>query len=645
LKTKAQPHVDLDNDGDLDLVVNNLEDPAHLYRNTGPEGRSLRIRLEGETGNAFGVGAQVEVDLGDRVLYRYQQPVRGYFSSVDPILHVGLGAAERIADVRVRWPDGRWTHSGPIDPLSEWPADSVLRCRFDDSPYTPPRKATQSALFRMAAGPDFAYGENRFEDLRREFLLSRRISEQGPPMATGDLNGDGLDDVVVGGAAGQQMRVFLQGPSGELFERTPEAFRVTSSHVDGPLVLFDANGDGHLDLYAASGGYEFFGGDKRYMDRLYHGDGAGGFVAPDRTEVLPESLRNSPMPTGAVAAADIDGDGDQDLFVGGRAIPTQYPTAPRSFLLRNDGGRFTDITSEAAPALLQPGMITAAVFGDFQGTGRPQLALAGEWMPVQVFGASTDEASGIERWKAIDQPNLQGMSGWWESLAAADLNGDGALDLVAGNLGLNSRYRASPQAPMLLLAKDFDGNGQIDPVCFHSIDGQLKPTVAFDLLSTQLPYLRKRFHRYGAYARAGVDEVFPPAEQEGALRLECQTLEHHVLINDGAGGFMPEALPAEAQQLVARSILPGDWNGDNRMDLLLAGSRYGMDVETGPITAASPMLLEGRSSGWNPRSAADMGLRALTDVQGGQGFQRGDGRSAVLFGTREGIVLMEQTAQ
>lgn len=627
-------HVDLDNDGDLDLVVNNLASPAHLYRNSGTDGRSIRIRLEGEKKNPFAVGAQVEVDLGDRTLYRHQQPVRGYFSSVDPILHVGLGDAERIADVRVRWPDGRWTHTGSIDPLSAWPQDSVLVCRATDQAYNPPRKAAPQPLFQQAQALDFRYAASSFEDFRREFLLPRRLSEQGPSMASGDLNGDGLDDLVLGGGAGQQTAVFLQQANGGFLKTEPLAFRSSSSHVDGPMALFDADGDGHLDLYLSSAGYAWYAGDKRYMDRLFFGDGQGGFRRAPQ-EALPDN--NSPMPTGAVAAADMDGDGDIDLFVGGRATPLQYPTAPRSYLLRNDGGRFVDATAELAPALREPGMVTAAVFGDFAGNGGMQLALAGEWMPLQLYAP---DAEG--RWTAMTQPNLQGMSGWWESLVATDLNGDGALDLVAGNLGLNSRYRASPQAPMLLLAKDFDGNGQIDPVCFHSIDGQLKPTVAFDLLSSQLPYLRKRFHRYGAYARAGVDDVFPPAEQEGAQRLECQTLEHHALINNGSGQFMPEALAAEAQRIPARSILAEDWNGDGRTDLLMAGSRYGMDIESGPMATASPLLLEQQPNGWVVQPSGSKGLPARMDVQQAGSLQRRGGARALVLANSEQVFLADR---
>lgn len=617
---------DLDGDGDLDLVVNNLEEPAHLYRNDAPDGHALRVRLEGDGANPMAVGARVEVEAGGRVVHLHQQPVRGYFSSIDPVLHAGLGDATVVDEVRVRWPSGRWTRGGPF------PADTLVVLRPDGEAFRPEGE-NPAPLFRPVDGPVFVHAENAFEDLKREFLLLRRLSREGPRLLVADLDADGLDDLAVGGAAGQPGMVFLQTATGGFRGTVPACWRADAASEDGPLAALDANGDGHADLYVASAGYAFAEGDPRYADRLYLGDGRGGFTAAP-AGTLPELPR---VPTGAVAAGDADGDGDTDLFVGGRAVPGRYPTLPPSALLINEGGRFTDATAALAPELRAPGMLTDAVFADLDGDGTPELALAGEWMAPAVYrrrgGGPSAEGP---LWTRSEQPALAQLQGWWETLLPVDADGDGDLDLVAGNLGTNGRFRPSPAAPMVLLAKDFDGNGQIDPVPFHTVDGQLKPAHAFDLMAQQLPYLRKRFHRYGAYARAGLDEVFPPAEQQGAQRLECRTLAHHLLRNDGSGRLVPEALPAAAQQFPLRAALAGEWTGDGRTDLLLAGNFAGPDTESGPITAGTGLLLEGTDAGWTPRPSARTGFYASGEVRALAAPRRADGTQLVVVATSDG---------
>ncbi len=590
-------YADLNNDGFLDLVVNNLEDPAAVYRNNANrEGHWLRVRLAGGPGNTQAIGAQVEVQAGGKQFVAEQQPVRGYFSSVDPVLHFGLGPAEQIEKIRVRWSDGTWSEG--------WagPASREVLIRYGEEPAPAPTRPEPQPLMAASDRIRFAHRENPFEDFKREFLLPRRLSREGPGMCAADLNGDGLEDLFIGGAAGQPAAIYWQESAGRFRMQVPEAFRADAAHEDTRSVALDANGDGHTDLYVCSGGYAEPAGSVRYQDRLYLGDGRGGFSRDN------QALPSMPQPSSSVVVLDLDADGQPDLFVGGRAVPGRYPEAPRSYLLRNQGGRFLDETEARAPELMNPGMVTDALWLPGEAAGLGRLMLCGEWMPLQHFELRDGRFG-----SATVLPN---SSGWWNCLYAGDWNGDGQTDVLAGNLGRNSRFRPSPDAPLLLLAKDFDNNGSIDPVVFQSLEGAMKPVPAFDLLSAQLPHLRRRFNRYQHFARANLDELFTPAEQQGARRLEVQTLDSWVLHADGSGGYRSAALPPEAQSFPVQAALSADWNADGLSDLLLAGNFYHLDVESGPITAGRGlMLLAKAGGGWQVVDASASGFSAPGDVR------------------------------
>jgi len=617
-------YADLNGDGLLDLVVNNLEDQATVYQNNGRSDQHwLRIQLKGPAKNTQAVGARVRVRADNRWYHVAQQPVRGYFSSVDPVLHVGLGSSSTVQEIQVEWPDGTWSGgwSGA--------ADRTLVIAYGENSIAEPQQEKPKALFAESNAIRYRHTEDVFEDFRREFLLPRRLSREGPHMATADFNRDGLQDLFVGGASGQAGAVFFQEPGGAFRRETSPDLQKDAACEDVRPTVLDANGDDFPDLYVGSGGYSAANGDPVYQDRLYLNDGKGGL------RKAANALPIMQQPTGAVAAFDWDGDGDSDLFVGGRAVPGRYPEAPRSWLLVNDKGNFRDVTEKLAPDLQAPGMVTDAVWIPATANSPVRLALCGEWMAIQIFAVQ----NGSLQPQVV--PGLAQSRGWWNRLVLTDLNADGALDLLAGNLGLNSRFRASPESPLVMMVRDFDANGQMDPVFFQTWDGVLRPVPGFDLISNQLPYLRKRFSRYSAYARASADEIFPASEQKGAQRLEAQVLESWCLMSDGKSGFQAVPLPPKAQAFPLQDALPADWNGDGNTDLLVAGNFDHLDIESGPIRGGKGLLLAGDGrGGFQVIEATSLGLRASGDVRSLAAISLSTaGKVLVVVGVNDGETL------
>lgn len=615
---------DLDGDGQLDLVVNNLEDPAFIYQNSGTADNNwLRIQLEGKAPNTFAIGAKVSVQTASGWRYVHQQPVRGYFSSVDPVLHLGLGKDDQVMAIRVQWPDGRWSEG--------WrgSANRLVQIRYGDSLITAPKEEIEQKLFSAVDAIRFKHGENSFEDFKREFLLPRRLSREGPPMAVADFNGDGREDLFIGGATGQSAALYFQQNNDRFRVESPAAMLKDAAFEDSKVLAFDANSDGHIDLYVGSGGYQAPAGDALYQDRLYLNDGNGQF------RLVTDALPPIRQPSSAVIALDWDSDGDEDLLLCGRAVSGRYPESPSCYLLENQGGKFVDVTDRLAPALAQVGMVTDALWLPVEGQALPDLFLCGEWMPIRRFRWQDGQL------KEAPVPGLENSHGWWNRLIAYDVNGDGHLDLLAGNLGRNSRFRPTAEQPMLMLAKDFDRNGQIDPVIFQTLDGVLRPVAGFDLLSTQLPYLRKRFSRYQAFARAGLDDIFPSVEQQGASRFEVHTLDSWILINDGRGGFRAQALHPAAQSFPLMDALAGDWDGDGKPDVLLAGNFFHLDIESGPITAGRGALLSLDESGaQRVRSGPALGLTAKGDVRSLAAVRLStSGKTLIVVGINDGESL------
>jgi hypothetical protein len=590
---------DLDGDGALDLVVSNVNQEASIYRNNARaqlDNRYLQIRLEGEGPNRYGVGAKVTLRSGDRLFFQELMPSRGFQSSVDYTLTFGIGQLDTIPSVTVDWPDGR------VSVLRDVAADQSLTVRQSGaSPEVPAEPDTAPPLFTEVTirGLDFVHRENDFVDFHREPLMPKLLSTEGPFMAVADVNGDGLDDAFIGGAKEQAGRLLVQRPDGALVSSNEALFERDRISEDLGAAFFDAEGDGDLDLYVVSGGSEFSDRVPALRDRLYLNDGRGRFRKAEG------SLPSISQSGSRVAAHDFDLDGDIDLFVGGRVVPWRYGFDPPSVLLANDGqGRFTDVTDQAAPDLASVGMVTDALWEDVDGDELTDLVIVGEWMPITVF-----RNTGDGRLERADVPGLERSHGWWNRIVAADFTGDGRTDFVIGNLGLNTRLRATEREPLTLYAKDFDRNGSVEQILAQYNDGVSYPFPLRDDLIGALPFLRERYPNFEDYALETVADIFSEADLHDAVVKQAYTFETVLARNDGDGSFTLLPLPLEAQIAPTYGILPADIDGDGHQDLLLAGNFDGVKPELGRMSAGYGLVLRGDGAGgFQPVPGAESGF-------------------------------------
>jgi hypothetical protein len=582
-------YVDLNNTGALDLVVNNVNAPASIYRNHARErsaNHALSIVLRGAGANTAGIGAKVIVTHGSTRQVLEQMPTRGFQSSVDPRLHFGLGAATRVDSLIVIWPDRRYQL------LTGVPADAplVLDQKNATGTWTYDRAPNGPRTFADAGtrGIDVKHEENTsFLDYNREPLMPHLLSTEGPALAAGDVNGDGLDDVYVGGAKWQQGHLYLQERDSR-FRLSPQpAITADSLSEDVDAAFFDANGDGHVDLFVVSGGNEFWAPAEPLRNRLYINDGRGHF----RRDVgaLPPMFENG----ACVAPGDFDGDGDIDLFVGSRVVARQYGLSPKSALLENDGaGHFRDVTDEKAPALREVGMVTSAAWVRMQANARPDLVIAGEWMPVRVFGQT--QGRFIDRTEAA---GLGGSNGWWNTVSVADLGGNGREDLVLGNLGLNSFLRASRTEPARAYVADFAHNGALQQIVTSYRNGVSYPIVGRDELVQLIPSLRSKYASYRDFGASRIEDIFPAAELAKAKVLEAKEFASSVALNKGDGTFELRPLPMMAQIAPIYAALPGDFDGDGKIDVIIGGNFNGVSPVQGRYDASYGLFLRGDGSG------------------------------------------------
>jgi enediyne biosynthesis protein E4 len=560
--------VDLDGDGDLDVVINNWNEPAAVYENRTTDGNAITVRLKGQRGDRFGIGARVTCKLADgRLLLRENWLSRGYLSGQNPELHFGLGKANNVKELHVRWPSG---HEQTFADLAANQHYTIT----EPSGVPPPVAVAEMppTQFVATAAPDFRHQENEFDEYKDQPLLPSGVSRLGPGIALGDGNGDGLDDLFVGGAKGQAGALFLASAKG--WQRQPGPWEQDRGCEDLGVLWIDYDSDGDLDLFVASGGAEVKNGDVLLRDRLYRNDGHGAFTRDE--QALPDVRESS----GHACAADIDGDGDLDLLVAGRLVPGSYPDAPPSHLYRNDGGRFTDVTATAAPALLNAGMVTSAQFTDVDDDGHPDLMIAAHWQPIRYLhndgGTFSDqtEAAGLAK-----------ATGWWNSLCAWDVDGDGDLDYVAGNQGLNTKYKANPEHPARLFFADFDDNGTRDLVEAKYEGDNLLPVRGRSCSSQAMPFLAQKFPTYEQFANSALKDIYPAPKLASSGQLEAVTLASSLLRNDGKGHFTIEELPRRAQ------IAPifGMVALDDR--LVCAQNSYAPEPETGRHDGGTGLVL------------------------------------------------------
>ncbi len=580
-------YADLDNDGALDLVINNTNSLAGIYKNNSQtllKNNFLKIKLIGDSKNTGGIGTKVKLYCGKQQFYQEEFPVRGFQSSVDFVLNFGLGNHSIIDSLIIIWPNDNFQILRNVKPnqlmilkLSDahtkWHYDSIIH-RNDQ-------------YFSTDSLNGIVHLENNFNDFSVQPLLPNYLSRQGPCIAVADVNKDGIDDIFLGGAKGKPSELFIQNANNTFTRKVQPAFNEDAASEDVAAEFFDADGDGDLDLYIGGGGYEFNENDPALQGRLYINDGFGNFIK--RKNAIPRMY----ISTECVKAADINGDGKMDLFVGGRVVPGKYPQSPKSKILLNDGkGNFTDVTVNVAPELQHIGMVTDAVWIDINKDGRPDLVIVGEWMPIKVFinkgGKLVDATADYIKFPS---------SGWWNKIYAEDMDGDGDADLVIGNCGLNTQFHCNEKEPITMYFKDFDNNGSIDPILCYYIDGVSYPSASLDDITAELPSLNKKFLEYKAYATATIHDLFSEDQLKDANILKAETMQTIYLENQGSKGFLLHKLPLEAQYAPIYAITSIDANHDGKKDLLLTGNNTWTRIKFGRYSANHGMLFLGDGKG------------------------------------------------
>ena len=584
---------DLDNDGDLDLVVNNVNMPMFIYQNETnkrlPENHFLKVILKGEGGNTEAIGAKITVRNKGQQFYIEQMPMRGYLSTIDPRPNFGLGNLTAIDSLIVDWPNDKRTV------LTNVPTNQTLTLAQKDATEVSEEIANQpgaaSAYFQEISKEkpvEFKHIESDFNDFEREKLIYNMLSTEGPRMCKGDVNDDGLEDIFICGAKGQASSLMLQNKNGSFKPIEKELFEADKISEDMDCELFDADKDGDLDLYVASGGNEFPESSSALSDRLYFNDGKGHFTKSD--QVLPAGVYES---TSCVKSADFDKDGVMELFVGTRLKPFYYGVPVNGYILENDGkGNFTNVTDQIAPELKNVGMIRDMLWTDVDKDGDLDIILAGEWMPLKIF----INEKGIFKESKDAFGNLN-TSGWWNCLTAADVDKDGDIDFIAGNHGLNSRFKASEAKPVSMYVNDFDLNGSVEQIiCTYDGDVSYPLALKHDL-TKQLPGMEKKYPTYESYKNQKITDLFSPEQLKNTVHLDATFLETALFINDGTGHFSMKVLPAEAQFSPVFAAEIADFDNDGNPDILLGGNLYNVKPEVGRFDASFGTYLSGDGHG------------------------------------------------
>ncbi len=572
---------DFDNDGDLDLVVNNLDEEASLYENnTNKKNNYLKIKLAGPEKNPDGIGAKISLYYDGKMQQSFQQKtVRGYLSSNEAVVHFGLGKVADVDSIIIIWPDGK------ENKLTGITANQVVKANYKDAVVNNISRIVYNSSFADATNQllsqPFLHKENVYDEYTDQVLLPHEFSRSGPFIATGDVNGDGEEDFYVGGAKDQAGVLYVQ-KNEKFTKENIAAFDADKQYEDMGCAFFDSDNDGDADLYVVSGGSEFENGSPLYQDRLYINDGKGNFSK----KTIPNTMSSG----SCVLAFDLDNDGDLDIFRGAEVMPHQYPKPAESYLLINDKGVFTDKTNELASELKFTGMVKTAVASDLNGDKKPELIIAGEWMAIKVF-----EYSGGKMKDVTAKYGLENTEGWWNKIIADDIDGDGDMDLICGNLGENYKFSASKEKPFEVFAKDFDNNGTNDIFLAKHLNDILVPIRGRECTSQQCPMIAKKFSTFLSFAESDLKGILGE-DIESAYHRQAYLFSSVIFIND-KGKFTIKKLPVEAQLSSVNGILVNDYDNDGKKDMLIAGNKFDVEVETTPADASVGLFMKGDGQG------------------------------------------------
>lgn len=625
---------DLDGDGDLDLVVNNENMEAFVYRNQSSETRHahyVKIKLQGTPPNTFGVGGRVTIFTKAIQQLLELSPGRGFESSSEPVLNFGLGTMTSIDSLIVRWPDNK------LQVLYQLKCDTTF-ILYQDKATTPAddHKTTTSPAFadvtEAVITGNITHRENDFIDFDREKLIPKMLSTEGPKLAVADVNGDGLEDFFMGAAAGDTAKIFVQQRNGTFVRKRQFAFEQDKDNEDVGATFFDADGDGDPDLAVASGGNQATENSLLQFTRLYVNDGRGNFSRSFRG--WPQVSVNA----SCVRAADMDNDGDPDVFIGARSIPGTYGKSPASVLLKNNGGGiFVDVTQSVAPELRALGMVTDAQWADIDNDGTKELIVVGDWMPVCILRYHDGTLKKVGE--------IKNSAGWWNSLTVSDMNGDGFPDLIAGNNGLNSKIMADADHPATLYVNDFDKNGRIECVpVYYKTDGHPYPFNLYGDMVGQMPFLKRKFLQFSQYAGASIDKVFSSDQLDEAEKHTVQQTQSCIFYNDGKGSFTMTPLPQRAQFAPMFAALPVDLNGDKKKDIFAGGNFYGLKPEVGRYDATYGVsLISDGVKGFTYEFPDRSGLFVKGEVRDIQSIKTASGEYVLVARNNESLRIFRKT--